>query len=73
MRTFLALYRGHAIGNAKVLAVSTDPDLVSFFARALLNDPYYSDAGEGDRILSAFASGRLRALELIGGETKDDA
>ena len=67
MVSFLALYRGASLGSAELIAVSTDPDLISQVATALLKD-YSSEYT--DPAISSLARGRKQALKLIRTEAK---
>ena len=61
--SFLVLYRGPTIPQAKLVAVSSDPALVAEFAGRLLHDqpvPLVPDP-----VLEAIEGGRQRALRLI--------
>ncbi len=66
MSTFLALYRGDTIAQAKLIAVSADPAVVSTFAQQLLRSA--DDNGEGDPVVASIARGRRQALRLISRE-----
>lgn len=62
MSTFLALYRGRTVGEASLVAVSVDPELVREFAARLLEgqaDPRV------DPVIECIRDGRLRALRLV--------
>jgi hypothetical protein len=65
MTTYIALYRGPDINNAKMVAVSCDPQLVAQVAAQLLTDPHYADNPGSDPVLDALNRGRRRALRLI--------
>ena len=58
--TFVAVYRGATIGEAHLLAVSTDPDLVSDVVRRLLGSTHDSST---DPAVRALEDGRREALE----------
>lgn len=63
MVTFLALYRGESVASAELVAVATDPELVSGVAGALLASR--EEAEGGDPVLGAIRRGRRRALRAI--------
>lgn len=64
MTTFIALYRGQTINNAKVIAVATDAGLVSLVASKMLCTPATDSS---DPIVSAMEAGRRQALRLVAG------
>ncbi|MDP9374280.1 MAG: hypothetical protein M3Q65_17855 [Chloroflexota bacterium] len=66
MSTFLALYRGDTIAQAKLVAVSADPAVVSTFAQQLLRSA--DDNEEDDPVVASIARGRRHALRLISRE-----
>ena len=66
MATFLALYQGRTVGQAQMVAVCTDPDLVSLVAAKLLESSH-KEEGEADPISSALNNGRRQALQIIKG------
>ena len=61
--SFLALYRGPSIPQARLVAVSADPRLVSDFASRLLDDE--PEAANADPVLHEVEHGRRRALRLV--------
>jgi hypothetical protein len=63
LTTFLALYRGDSIGAAKLLTVSTDPEMVWDFAARLLEKP--ESQRDPDPVLDELEQGRRRALRLV--------
>ena len=69
--TFLVLYRGPTIPQAKLVAVSSDPALVAEFAERLLHDQ--PPAASPDMALLAIERGRRRALRLIVHEAEGGA
>lgn len=69
MTTFLAIYRGATIGEAKLINVSADPDLVASVAARLLEGGSGERMESEDAVLSAVADGRRRALRLVAGDT----
>lgn len=64
MTTFVALYRGATVSEARILAVSTNTDLVSHVASCLLADPNIS-ADVSDPVLHPVQQGRRQALRLV--------
>jgi hypothetical protein len=61
MTTLVALYRGETIGDARLIAVSADPELVAYVAAALLQEPPSSD----DPVVAQIDGGQRRALRLV--------
>ena len=68
MQTFIALYRGRTIGEARMVAVSADPTLVSHVVHCLVEAPY--EPGD-DPVVSAIDHGRVTALRLLRKEHSD--
>jgi len=68
MTTFLALYRGKTVAEAKMVAVTADPELVAAVATHLLDTPH--PQGE-DPVLTTLERGRRGALRLITQESRD--
>lgn len=68
--TFVAIYAGDTISSAKIVAASSDPDLVSKVAAALLKDKRSSiRTPNADPITEAMEAGRRQALQIVeGGE-----
>jgi hypothetical protein len=62
MTTFLALYRGKTVADAKMVAVTADPQLVATVAAHLLDTP--QPQGE-DPVITTLERGRRAALRLI--------
>lgn len=70
MTTFVAIYRGKTVAEAKVVAVSADPQLVGDVSTRLLQ----SQAGEPlDPVLDHLEDGRRKALWLIKRESQSAA
>ena len=67
MTTFLAVYRGKTVDDAKMVAVTADPTLVTIVATHLLDTPQSND----DPVLTALDRGRKQALRLITRESRD--
>ena len=70
MTTFLALYRGKTISEARVIAVSADPELVALIVTALVKEPESPETD--DPVTTTLAHGRRAALRLIQQETDHD-
>jgi len=62
MSTFIALYRGRTVAEARLVAVSADPDLVSDVAARLLQR---AASDSGDPVIDRVESGRREALHLL--------
>jgi hypothetical protein len=62
MTTFLALYRGKTLAEAKMVAVTADPCLVADVVERLLHHP---PLDEDDPVVHAIEHGRVTALRLI--------
>lgn len=66
--TFVAIYAGDTISSAKIVAASSDPDLVKQVAAVLLKDKHSSvGTASPDPVSSAMDSGRRQALSIIAG------
>ena len=66
---FVAIYSGATVAEARLLAAASDPDLVEFVAKRLLQR---SPSGDLDPISNVLASGRRQALELVVGGGKGE-
>ena len=60
MAEFVALYRGRTVAEAKLVAVTAEPDLVARFIRELLGEP--ADSAERD------ASSGREPLRIVRGD-----
>jgi hypothetical protein len=69
MPTFLAVYRGRTIGEARMVAVTADPGLVADVVDRLLRHPPMDD---DDPVVRAIDCGRGTALRLIQYEHGND-
>jgi hypothetical protein len=67
MTSFIAIYRGKTVAEARLIAVSANPDLVAEVSSKLLEEV----ANEGDEILEALSKGRRFALTLVKQEAKE--
>ncbi len=65
MTTFLALYRGSTVAEAKIVAVSADPALVRDVASYLLGEPEHH---EEDAVVREIDRARRNALRLLVGD-----
>jgi hypothetical protein len=65
--SFVALYRGESLQDAALVAVSTDPALVTHVAAALL--AAQESLRDGDPVTRAVQAGRRKALRLLKAET----
>ncbi len=68
MTNFIAIYRGDTVADAKLIAVSADPELVSRIAFSLLKQ---ENNFTGDDVLDTLESARRWALEIIQEESID--
>ena len=68
LSTFLALYRGRTIGDARLIAVSINPTIVAEFAERLLKPPA---PDESDPILGVMVNARQEALHRVIEEVKN--
>jgi hypothetical protein len=69
MKSFLGLYRGQTIADAKLIAVSADPTIVAEFVDILLGEP---DEREDDPIRQQMVRNRRAILHLILQEAEAD-
>lgn len=60
----MALYRGDSVSDAKLLALTAEPELVREFTSRLLSESEI----EQDPILRELECGRRRALQLVRDE-----
>lgn len=65
MTTFLALYRGRTVADAKLIAVSADPAVVAQVVRRLLAS---RSEPTDDTAVALVEQGRRAALQVIGEE-----
>ncbi len=66
--TFVALYRGKSVADAKLVAVSADPSLVADVTARMLSKP----APAGDPAVACLERGRRDALRVIEREVAHD-
>lgn len=67
MTSFVALYRGDTIQDAKMIAVTRAAQVVSYVVAELLDEPE-KEPETRDPVLKALAGGRDHALRLISDE-----
>jgi hypothetical protein len=67
MTTFVALYRGQTIAEARLIAVSADPALVSEVSAHLLD----ASVSTEDPVIRRLEHGRVAALQLLKREASD--
>ncbi len=70
MSSFLALYRGRSVAEARMVAVSADPALVADFASRLLQQPAEPAEGADDPVITSIERARRKALRLISQESR---
>jgi hypothetical protein len=68
MTSFVAIYRGQTVENARLIAVSANPTLVAEVSSKLLKDAAGKD---GDEVLDALDGGRRSALALVARQAKE--
>lgn len=68
--SFVALYRGASVGDARLVAVSADPEIVRDFAERLLSEEP-GPAAEPDPVERALEGGRRDAIRLVRDEAAD--
>ena len=69
MTTFVAVYRGRTIGEAKLVAVSVEPALVAEVVARLLEG---QRPRPGDSAIGFLEQGRRKALQAILNEAERD-
>ena len=62
MAIFVALYSGPSVGEARLIAVSVDSNLVAEVSARLLQE---TDCKEPDPVVAELETGRRQALRLI--------
>lgn len=65
MHTFLVVYRGTTISDARLIALSADPDLVADVTTRMLQA---RESQHPDPVTRCVEEGRIRALRLIHAE-----
>jgi hypothetical protein len=68
LASFIALYRGETIGSSRLVAATTDSEIVREFAERMLSQP---EEQEPDAILRELELGRRRALHLVRSEANE--
>lgn len=66
MPTFVAVYRGPTISEARLVTASADPQLVADVVARLLSDALTERTD--DPAVASVAAGRRQALRVIAGE-----
>lgn len=66
MTNFIALYRGQTLNDARLVALSSDPVLISDFTTRLISEPHRED----DPALRELSKGRRRALKIVQEESQ---
>jgi hypothetical protein len=62
MTTFVAIYRGLTISNARLIALSADPVLIADVTARILQE---RSTEESDVIIGSLEKGRREALRLV--------
>lgn len=68
MAIFVALYSGASVGEAKLIAVSVDPDLVAEVSARLLKE---TEPGDADSVVAKLEMGRRKALRCARKEAME--
>jgi hypothetical protein len=68
MTNFIALYRGRTLNDARLIALSSDPTIISDFTTRLISKPLR----EEDPALRELGKGRRRALKIVQEESHSD-
>ncbi len=66
MTSFIALYRGRTLNDACLIALSSDPTIISDFTTRLISEPLH----ENDPALRELSKGRRRALKIVQEEAQ---
>ena len=69
MASFVAVYHGESMRDAKMIAVSGDCSLVAHVSTQMLDDPLCINLDTDDPVLLALNEGKRSALRLVRGET----
>lgn len=69
MTTFIALYRGQTVADARLVAVSADQELVNEVSTRLLE---LESNFALDPVIRSLDEGRIGALQLVKKEATDD-
>jgi hypothetical protein len=69
MTTFIAIYRGTSVNQAKLIAVSVDPALIADVSARLLQE---RDGTGQDPVVEELEHGRQEALRLIRQEASNE-
>ena len=68
MTSFIAIYYGQTVTDAKLIAVSAEKSIIADVSARLLNQNFE----ERDQIISSLENGRRKALEHIHREARND-
>ena len=67
--SFVAIYRGLSVSDARLIAVSADPQLVADVSSRILQDDRADE--EPDPVIAPINRARRRALSLVHKEAND--
>lgn len=67
--TFIAIYRGRTVSDARLVAVSSDPAIVALTVGQILADQ--NDRSSDDPVVGAIDRARRRGLRLIQRELRE--
>jgi len=70
MTSYVVLYHGASLSDAKVVAVSANPQIVAQVAGEMLRENPPAASATDDPVLRAIGQGRRRALRLVTGATQ---
>jgi hypothetical protein len=73
MVTFIGVYRGDTVGEAKLITISADPELVQTVVSRLLDKEDEKLSTQTDSVLQSLHGGTYRALRLIKNENEQRA
>ena len=73
MSTFVALYRGGTVAEARLVAVSAQEELVVLVAEHLLKSQVLAPAVSTDPVLRSLAESRTALLARIASELREAA
>ncbi len=65
MSTFVALYRGPSVSEARLVAVSSDAGLIRDVTARLINPLYADDEASADPVIRSIDQGKRNALKHI--------
>jgi hypothetical protein len=67
VRSFVALYRGPTVSEARLVSASADPALVAYVAERLLEKPL-----DDDSVLAPIDAGRRQSLRVVLDEIEEE-